>query len=853
MTTYIELPYKTTSKVDWETSLKKFLDITFGKSFSADISSSIEKLDKLRVDIEHGTVSDGATLIPIYMDYLTQLDSLELRIPMHAVIGGNDVQFEWLDVFDTKKNSIVTQRSFSFEKASIMFNLASIYSHLAVSCANSLDWKNAILNFKNAAGVLEFMSNHFLHSPSNDLKVHATKGFAKVMSAQAQECFLFNYIQSANAIKHSLVARLSEGISNAYNSAYELTKKSHSKLDCEDELHLKAIYFHTFALFHHAEDYMDATKVGLAIANAKLAKESYSQSKRLIGTSSKGSLSENLLSLNESLEKEIEAKLDEWERDNDLIYHQALPEKNNIPAIKAMEGVKITSLEDQLKAANKKDLFDKIVPMEAHQGMSIYSEKQAQVTREWSEKIEIANEEIKSVFEFSRLPASIVEIQNILRDSKGSTLGEEEREKDDNYPRVLAMAHELEFAANSNNFNQLMDTVKNKKANIMKQLEEADSWFLKDEKNVLIKGLPESTELSKLKDALMDVRNGLSQASTSDKRLMDMWNEYSVEIGVLQKGTSGVQKWLDETEPAENKLAKEVSLLDIDDSSSASDEVQMKAAQHLIESVYSSKKSLELIISERNSTLNDLKTAMHKEDISSILIKYSGASESELDAVFNEQLAKYDGYISRLNALLTVQDDKILELKDSLGRLLDLDIVKKKAEEKRKERGTMKSKLARLIKAYDNYKICLKGASEASAFYVKLGDQVTTQVGRIFDIVNQRDSINSEQRASISSTLSSGFGGHTVNNYNQYPPQYSAQYSSQYQTPTQQQQQQPPPSYTNASTSYSPATTGASSNPTGAPPLPLKPTSTVSSNQPYSTPSVYNPGMYAQFGQNWKS
>lgn len=850
MTTFIHLPEKKTLNIDWEDSLTKFLNQTFGKSFTNEILKSIQTLDKLRVDIQHSNISDGETLIPIYLNYITQLNSLELRLPMNSVIAGNELEFNWTDAFDSKNKS-VKQHSLSFEKASILFSLASLYTYLGAISSSSMDWKNAVINFASSSGILEFISINFLHAPTNDLKVDTTKGLSKLMIAQAQECFLWNYMQSDN-IKHSLVSRLSEGTSKSYSNASDLLNKSKSKLDCNDEVHFKSLYFHSFALFHYAQSFTESNKFGYAIVSANSAKDTFFESRRFIGSVGKNKIEPGIIKLNETLFEEIEEKLKEWEKDNDLIYHQALPEKNNIPTIKSMDGSKPISFEIQIKNSNLKDLFEKIVPMEAHQGMSIYSEKQAQVTREWSEKIQIADEKIKSLFEFSRLPDSVVEIQNILRTSN-SVIEEEAREKEDKYPKVLAMAHELESSSKlSSDFEQTMQNIQNKRDTIMKQTDDADSWLLKDEKNVIIKGLPQNSELLKLKEEIIMIKNTLSEASNTDNDLNNMWNRFKLEISVLKNGTEEVQKWLSESENSTNKLARQVSLLDIDDSNSNNDAFDMKVAQHLIESIYSLKKSLELLMKERGTTLSDLKTAMHSEDISSILINHSGASESELDEVFNEQLAKYSSYTSRLEALIDVQDDKIIELKDALNRLLDLNIVKKKVEEKKKERSTIKAKLLKLISAYETNKLCSKGVEEAYTFYVKLGDRTTYTVGRIYDIVTQRDSVNTEPRRSISSAMNTGFGGHTVNNYNQQYPYLSQQ--------TQQQQQIPPPVYSNVAypnvnlnnnmTGYNNRSESVSSA-GGAPPLPSKP-NTTGSSQPYSTPSVYNPNMYSQFGQNWK-
>lgn len=820
MSLFISLPYKTTESLDWTISLNNFLTSTFGRSFTAEITSSIEQLNKLRIDIEHSNIKDAEKIIPIFLNYIVQLDSLGLRLPMDIVIASNELEFCWTDVFGGKsKPQIVKQKSLSFEKASVLFNLSSLYSYLGIKSASALDWKNAILYFTHASGILKFISKHFLHSPTNDLAVDLTKGYSYLMLAQGQECFLWNYMQSPGGLKHSLVSRLSEGVGSTYKLAYDLLSPCNFKINA-DEIDFKASYFHAFALFHSSQNYMESKQVGYAIVVNQITKDTLNSKL----TQTNKNINSGLTQLCKELNQEVKSKLSELEKDNDLIYNQPLPSTSNIPSVKAMEGAKEVPLEVQLQKFEFKDLFDKIVPMEAHKGMSIYSERQAEILRDYNDRVSVSNEKVQSFFEFSKLPNTIIDIRKLLKDSNPVTL-EEDREKEDDYPRVLAMAHELENSLGSNYLKD-MENVEKKREGILKQLDNADEYLSRDDKNTLVKGLSENSELNKLKDEVLSTRRILTEAGISDSKLLNLWNKFETEIKVLQSGTNGVQKWLNDStsDNSVKKLSENISLLDIDDDIHNSDELDLRTADHLIEHIYQLKKSLELLVDERNSTLTDLKNSMHNEDISSVLIKYSGAREDELEKVFDEQLKKYESYTSRIDGLVSLQDDKILELKDLLNRLLDLPIVKKKVEKKKTERSTVKVKISRLINAYDSWKLCTKGSSEALEFYTRLIGRTSNIVNKIHDIVNQRENYSSDPRPSVSSITSGGFGGYTMN-----IPQY--------------QQQPPPPG-------YSIYNTGSGLEGTSGPPLPSKPNYT--GNQPYTTPSVYDPDMYSQFGQNWK-
>eukprot|EP00126_Sphaerothecum_destruens_P000494 Sdes_comp10585_c0_seq1m2284 len=60
--------------------------------------------------------------------YYVQIEFLELRFPIHE--NGIEIEFSWTDTFSQVP---IVQHSLSYEKASVLFNLAAVYSSLAVS------------------------------------------------------------------------------------------------------------------------------------------------------------------------------------------------------------------------------------------------------------------------------------------------------------------------------------------------------------------------------------------------------------------------------------------------------------------------------------------------------------------------------------------------------------------------------------------------------------------------------------------------------------------------------------------------------------------------------------------------
>lgn len=739
MTEFIHLPLKVTSHVDWKEPLSSFLTTTFGRSFVNDLAPSIDNFNKSRIDLENPKITDKSLLVK-YWKYYSNLSSLDMRLPISAVIAFTKedtigMHFTWNDVFDSSNEK--TNKSISFEKASILFNIAALHSYLGATYATEFNWKLSIDHFSKSSGILSFISDKFHHCPTNDLKVDTVKGLAKLMFAQALEGFLWNYLQFQTNVKHSLAARLAEGTSTNLRQCDEyLSHGSHGKdMNFTNDLEIKADYLHAFAQVHHAENYYEIDQIGNAIASLKIAKETIEFAKRQIG--SKG-LSDAVLSrLLKELEAEVKQKISSWDKDNDLIYHHTIPEKSGIPTIKPMEGVKVVSFDSQIKSIDFDDMFEKIIPMDAHEGLSIYSEKQADLLREWSENVQVANEQIISTFEFLNLPNSVKEVQNLIKPAE-----EEEMEQETDYPRVLAMAHDVE--KEPTDFKLELQKISTTRSTLLNQTEKAQSLLAQDHQNV-IRGLPNSPDIQRMGDEVNKISKILNDAGMSDAKLKSMFDSYERDIGILKGGTVSVQKWLDENDQSSSvsQITQYVNLLDLDIGSTNSDTNEIKNAQMLIDTVSDEKRGLDTLIKERNNTLNDMKNLMHSEDISTLLLQNKGATQKEMETLFEGELSKYKTYTERLSGLIEKQEMDILELKDSLRKLLSLSLIGRKVEERKREQSTVQAKISSLVRAYDTWKVSTKGIKEAGAFYNSLGMKSSGLIFRLENAVNERsNSVN---------------------------------------------------------------------------------------------------------------
>jgi hypothetical protein len=94
--------------------------------------------------------------------------------------------------YDAFTHKATSQFSLAYEKASTIFNIASVLSAIAAS-QNRFEpegLKRASNFFQASAGMYTYINDNFLHAPSTDLSRDTVKLLSQLMLTQAQECFL---------------------------------------------------------------------------------------------------------------------------------------------------------------------------------------------------------------------------------------------------------------------------------------------------------------------------------------------------------------------------------------------------------------------------------------------------------------------------------------------------------------------------------------------------------------------------------------------------------------------------------------------------------------------------------------
>ncbi len=208
-----------------------------------------EVLEVIRLVCSHITCPESALILTrdLLYKYFGQLELLELRF------SEIKVSFPWNDAFTLKST---TQTSLAFEKASIIYLLASVLSSLAASSsrADPEGVKRAYYNSRAAAGMLTYINENFLHAPSTDLSrevVHLLNG---VMMAQATEVFTEKLVDEKKA--PALCARSANTAAGMYAALVEEMKEFQGKGVFDRNwlyvLQIKAKLFASLAQYHRS-------------------------------------------------------------------------------------------------------------------------------------------------------------------------------------------------------------------------------------------------------------------------------------------------------------------------------------------------------------------------------------------------------------------------------------------------------------------------------------------------------------------------------------------------------------------------------------------------------------------------
>jgi programmed cell death 6-interacting protein len=358
--------------------LNKYFSTSCGKADKTKHYREVTKqFNKLRNDAIFRFHEKCESSLGTAYNYYDQLCALEEKVQSSEV----RIPFKWKCAF--KKRSILggcisqTVRSIAYEKACVLFNIAALQSSVAaVQSTESEDGlKLAAKMFQQAAGVFRHLEEKFklaMHGPTPDLNPETLEALSALMLAQGQEILVQKAIH--DKAKDAVIAKLTSQCDELYAEALKLFQNK-LLMPLWDKkwiptLAAKQAAYHGLSQYYQSLVCRANESVGEEIVRLEQALEMFRAAQQM---SSK-------LSFFQDYVNKAQRNLTEAKRDNEFIYHDIIPNTENLPAIGKALLAKTLPVPKRL-SQNFKDLFAEMVPVDVPQAEAVYNVRKNEVVK----------------------------------------------------------------------------------------------------------------------------------------------------------------------------------------------------------------------------------------------------------------------------------------------------------------------------------------------------------------------------------------------------------------------------------------------------------------------------------------
>ncbi|KAF2471550.1 BRO1-domain-containing protein [Lindgomyces ingoldianus] len=433
------LPFRRSHSVNLSEAIKQYISSKYDQHPDM-FTKDLETIDKLRSTAIHAQDPHPSN-IPKLQSYAAQLVWISGKFPID--IG---VDFPWYPALGYNTNRPVSKNNLRFELANIVFNVAAMYSQLAMSSNRSTSegLKLAANNFCLAAGVLSHLRDKILPelrtSPPEDMDTMTLESLEKLMLAQGQECFWQKAVK--DGLKDATIAKLAARVLDLYNEASDAGIQSDS-VSSEWIHHMTAKHHHfaAAAQYRAACDCLEKRKYGEEVARLRDSLICVNEALKEQRYINKAVLAD----LN-GLKNRVTEDLKRAEKDNDMIYLLPVPPKSELKILDRANMV-VSRVPKEISDSNSmlgdngelgQALFSKLVPYSVHLAASIYVDRRDRlVNNTIIDDLEVLTTQIHEVLRSLNLPGSLQALEKPLGLPPGLMAHAEEIRQQDGLNRLL--------------------------------------------------------------------------------------------------------------------------------------------------------------------------------------------------------------------------------------------------------------------------------------------------------------------------------------------------------------------------------------------------------------------------------
>lgn len=692
----IWLDLKEAGDFHFQPAVKKFVLKNYGENPEA-YNEELKKLELLRQNaVRVPRDFEGCSVL---RKYLGQLHYLQSRVPMGS---GQEaaVPVNWTEIFSGKS---VAHEDIKYEQACILYNLGALHSMLGAmdKRVSEEGMKVSCTHFQCAAGAFAYLREHFPYAYSVDMSRQILTLNVNLMLGQAQECLLEKSMLDNR--KSFLVARISAQVVDYYKEACRALENPDTasllgriQKDWKKLVQMKTCYFAAVAHLHMGKQAEEQQKFGEQVAYFQSALDKLNEAIKL----AKGQPDTVQDALRFAMDV-IGGKYNSAKKDNDFIYHEAVPALDTLQPVKGAPLVKPLPVNPTDPAVTGPDIFAKLVPMAAHEASSLYSEEKAKLLREMMAKIEDKNEVLDQFMDSMQLDPETVDNLDAYSHIP---------------PQLMEKCAALSVRP---------DTVRN----LVQSMQVLSGVFTDVEASLKdIRDLLDEDELldQKFQDAVGQAGAGTAVSKAELAEVRREWAKY-MEVHEKASFTNS------ELHRAMNLHVGNLRLL-----SGPLDQVRAALPTPALspedKAVLQNLKRILAKVQEmrdqRMSLEQQLRELIQKDDITASLVT---TDHSEMKKLFEEQLKKYDQLRVYLEQNLAAQDNVLRALTEANVQYAAVRRVLSDVDQK------WNSTLQTLVASFEAYEDLMKKSQEGKDFYADLESKVAALLERAQSICQARE------------------------------------------------------------------------------------------------------------------
>jgi len=432
------LPFRKSHSVNLTEAIKQYISSKYDQHPDM-FKDDLESIEKLRSTAIHAQEPHPSN-VPKLQQYAAQLVWLSGKFPVDV-----GVEFPWYPALGYNTGRPVSRNNLRYELANIAFNLAAMYSQLAMSSNRSTPdgLKVAANNFCLAAGTISHLRNTILPElrtePPEDMDLMTLDCLEKLMLAQGQECFWQKAVK--DGLKDATIAKLAARVSDLYNEATEAGIQSDA-ISSEWIHHMTAKHHHfaAAAQYRAACDTLEKRKYGEEVARLKDSLTCVNEALK-----EQRYINKVVLADLNGLKNRVTEDLKRAEKDNDMIYLLPVPPKAELKILDRANMV-VSRVPKEIAESNAllgdhgelgPALFSKLVPYSVHLAASIYVDRRDRlVNTTIVEELENLTAQIHEVLRSLNLPGSLQALEKPLGLPPGLMAHAEEIRQQDGIHRL---------------------------------------------------------------------------------------------------------------------------------------------------------------------------------------------------------------------------------------------------------------------------------------------------------------------------------------------------------------------------------------------------------------------------------